>query len=74
MKASWLLCAAGLSLGTLLCPSNAEMAKLQYDKVVDLSHEIVENQMPADPSLTQPSMKFFSRVGQKSDYNLETIS
>ena len=74
MKASWLLCAVGLSLGTLLCPSNAEMAKLQYDKVVDLSHEIVENQMPADPSLTQPSMKFFSRVGQKSDYNLETIS
>lgn len=47
---------------------------LKYKSYIDLSHLIVENSMPADPSLKQPSMEFFARVGEQSDYNLEVLS
>ncbi len=71
-KAVW-LAASAAALALCIMPHSASAAGGQRN-YVDISHTVTA-QMPADPALKLPEMRFFGRIGEKGGkHNLEVVS
>ena len=67
--------AGGALADTEQTPASVLDWSLENKTVIDISH-VQEHDMPADPSLTTPTLSFFARVGQAvgAFWNLENVT